>query len=242
MKNKQRAEQLLQLEEEIGINFRNLSLVDDAFTHRSYIFEHSESKDSNERLEFLGDAVVGMAVCGYLYQKFPQFDEGELSHIKSKVVSRSCLARKARKLNLGRYLLIGKGEETTGGRQRPSLLTNAFEALIGAIYLDQGWEVVSVYVIQQLEKEIDIIVEGKREQDFKTLLQEYTQAHMGEMPFYKVISQNGPEHRIIFTVAVILGGKVYGQGKGRSKKKAEQFAAQQAWEKLSNGKVSPPGG
>jgi len=228
----------LQLEEEVGINFRNLSLLDTAFTHRSYIFEHPEEKESNERLEFLGDAVIGMAVCEYLFRKFPQFDEGQLSQIKSKVASRSCLARKARELKLGNYLLIGKGEEMAGGRRRSSLLVNAFEAMIGALYLDQRWEITSAYIIRQLGKEIEKILEGKREKDFKTLLQEYTQAQSGEIPVYRVISQSGPEHRKIFSVAVLIKGKVYGKGKGRSKKRAEQLAARQAWEEFNAGKAS----
>jgi len=238
MKNRERAQQLLQLEEEVGINFHNLSWLDTAFTHRSYISEHPEVKESNERLEFLGDAAIGMAVGEYLFRKFPQFNEGQLSHIKSKVASRSCLARKARELKLGKYLLIGKGEEMTGGRRRSSLLANAFEAMIGALYLDQSWEITSAYIIRQLEKEIEKILEGKSEKDFKTLLQEYAQAHSGEIPVYRLLSQSGPEHRKIFSVAVLIKSKVYGKGKGRSKKKAEQLAARQAWEEFNTGKVS----
>lgn len=196
-----------------------------ALSHRSYAFESRE--ESNERLEFLGDAVLDLAVGDYLYRTFKDKAEGELAKIRAAVVCETTLAKKAEALDLGSYLLLGHGEEQTGGRSRPSLLADALEAVMGAIYLSSGFAAASQWIVSQLETEIMLAARGEGE-DYKSRLQEETQRDRQLAPTYQVLSQSGPDHDKFFQVGVMVAGELLGKGEGHSKKEAEQLAARSA--------------
>ncbi len=209
-----------------------------ALIHSSYANEMGEPED-NERLEFLGDAVLDLALADILYRRFPERDEGELSKIRAVVVSRPVLAEVARRLSLGEYLLLGKGEEQAGGRERPSNLAAAFEALVGAVFLTHGYERSRELIEGLLGDEIDRYA-SQRVADYKSLLQELGQRRYGVLPAYSVIDSEGPEHRKVFTVSVELGG-ARAVGRGRSKKEAEQAAAKRLYLHLEeSGDGEPP--
>jgi ribonuclease-3 len=197
-------------------------LLRQALTHSSYAREHKHAAD-NERLEFLGDAVVELAFSEYLYRSYPRMSEGELTLARANAVSMVALAKRARELNLGSYIRLSQGERKTGGQERDSILADAFEALVGAIYLGCGWEAARDFVIQRLTQHPE-----KSGKDSKSLLQEMVQAVSQEAPYYEVVEAVGPDHARVFTVRVSHQGKVLGKGKGSSKKEAEQAAAQQA--------------
>jgi ribonuclease-3 len=223
-----KSETLAHIEKKTGYSFTNPELLDRALTHKS--FAHESGSADNEKLEFLGDSIIGMIVNEYLYHQFPGYSEGKLSTIKAAVVSKPILARRAAELQLGKYLLLGKGENAGGGRTRPSLLANAFEALAAAIYLDGNLPECRQFILDQLKAEIET-VNGKRQgRDYKCLLQEYAQSEYGFVPSYHVVSANGPEHKKSFDVTVSLKNTVLGKGKGTSKKEAEKAAARDAWE------------
>ncbi|MDR4495239.1 MAG: ribonuclease III [Nitrospirales bacterium] len=214
--------------------FRDPTLLLQALTHRSVSPSHSESKLlHNERLEFLGDAVLGLVISESVAEKFPQSSEGELSKIRAGLISRAALAQAARRMNVGAWLKLGRGEETTHGRKKPSLLGNALEAVIGAVYLDGGLEAARLVIRRMLEPEFDKIQRGKLPSiriDYKTRLQEW--AHQqGSTPMYRLTREIGPDHEKIFLVEVLVDGTVLGDGQGRTKKEAEQQAAQQAIER-----------
>jgi len=200
-----------------------------AFFHSSYVNESPEELESNERLEFLGDAVLDLAVSEYLYRNYP-LSEGELTKIKSVVVSGSTLAARARALHLQDYLLLGRGEEEAGGRERSSILSDAFEALVGVIFLQEGYEAAARFVIRQLQGEIEKALKGEHRRDYKTLLQEEAQKQ-GLRPVYTLIEARGADHQKEFIVQVELNGQV-GIGWGRRVKDAEQAAAKQLYERL----------
>ncbi len=203
-------------------------LLELALSHRSYVFEHKRSHvQSNERLEFLGDAVLGLATAARLYRIFPDRSEGELAKIRSAVVCETTLARKARDLGLGSYLLLGHGEEQSGGRMRSSLLADALEAVIGAIYLDLGYEAASKWITRLLGDEMIQAASGDG-LDYKSRLQEKIQHTHRQAPTYELLSQRGPDHAKFFRVGVKLQGQVLGTGEGSSKKEAEQLAARSA--------------
>lgn len=226
--NEDRIQQLEELQAALGLEFKNLDLLNQSLTHTSYAYEsngRSSNIFQNERMEFLGDVVLGLIVSDYIYQKYPDYMEGDLAKIRAKVVSRPILAKRAKYLELGKYLLLGKGEEMTGGRNRHSILADTIEALIGAIYLDSGLEISRCFVLAQLEEEIEKITENVHVQDYKTDFQEFTQKRFKTLPFYKVINREGPDHDRIFEIAVMVKGQTYGIGKGGSKKEAEQRAA-----------------
>lgn len=216
----------------LGINYNDPGLLRQALTHSSYVNEHPElGLASNERLEFLGDAVLQLIVTEHLFNKCIELSEGELSRLRATVVSRHTLARRARDLQLGRFLLVGRCEEVSGGRRRPSLLEDALEALVGAAYLDGGMEPARKLVMNVLGRDIDAAVGGMRRRDFKTELQERTQRD-GVLPEYVVLEESGPGHERVFRIAAIVQGRRMGEGHGCSKKEAEQEAAREALENL----------
>lgn len=214
--------------EKIGYSFRNMALIKQAVIHSSYVNEAEESEISdNERLEFLGDAVLELAISHILMDKFPNAKEGELSRYRSSLVNEESLSHIAKGIGLGEYLKLGKGEERTGGRDKPSILADAFEALVGAIYLDSGFKSTRDVVRRLFTSAVENIdTLGK---DYKTLLQEYTQEKFKIRPGYKVLEEEGPPHNKTFTVGVILNGRLISKGKGKSKKDAEQMGAKEAY-------------
>ncbi|WP_376794622.1 ribonuclease III [Thermogemmatispora sp.] len=215
------------LEEALGVEFRDLALLQLALTHRSYIYETpGAGRESNERLEFLGDSILAFVCADFLYRTFPQLNEGELSNLRAALVKTETLAQFARDLNLRSFLLLGKGEQQSAGSQR--VLASAFEALLGAIYLDQGLEAVRRVIIPRVEPLAHTIVEKRLFKDSKSLLQELAQAREGITPSYRLVSQEGPSHNREFTVEVLLGERVIGRGQGRNKQAAEQEAAHAA--------------
>lgn len=222
-------EVLSSIEKTLGIRFHNRSLLVQAFSHSSFIYEQGLPYTAgNERLEFLGDSVLGMVMAELIFRKYPAYPEGKMSKVKSVVVSKKILARAATRLDLGRHILLGKGEDLTGGRQRKSLLANVMESLIGAIYLDQGLEAARVFIDRNLECEIEPAVAGRSIRDHKSELQEIAQQVSGQVPRYRVTNTRGPDHDRVFEVEVYLSDEVAGLGAGKSKKSAEQKAAEAA--------------
>lgn len=226
---------LASLQAVLGYTFSDIALLKKALTHRSFANEkHSNVTINNERLEFLGDSVLGMVISEYLLHQFPHEPEGKLSKTRSFVVNEKTLSRVAsKKLNLGAYLLIGKGEENTQGRKKASLLADALEATFAAIYLDGGLEKVRTVIIGLLESEIHSVVFEKKQRDYKTELQEVTQGRLGVTPTYQVLSEHGPDHEKTFVVGLMIGQEEFGRGEGTSKKAAEQQAAKQALARLA---------
>lgn len=212
-----------------GLAFTDHSLLQRALTHRSYLNEHPEfALEDNERLEFLGDAVLDFFIGEYLYHRFPEMREGRLTSLRAALVCEETLARFAQQLNLGDYLLMGHGEVESGGRKRPAVLCAAFEALIGALYLDQGMKAVSEFVLRLVEPEAARILAYDLDKDPKSLLQELSQGELQLTPTYRTMAVRGPDHAREFTVEAVIGGRVYGRGVGRSKRAAAQEAARQA--------------
>lgn len=226
----ERKAKLLNLAKELGVEFKDLSLLNQALTHTSYVNEAKEHALHNERLEFLGDAVLELASSTYLFKHFSQMPEGEMTKARASVVCETSLAKLSTKLHVGEYLLLGKGERSSGGQKRPSILADAFESIIGAIYIDQGWQVAYKYVLDQLNDELIAVENGYNLKDYKTILQEVVQAK-GQNAEYKLVSEEGPDHAKVFKFAVEFGGKVEGLGQGTTKKEAEQHAAHEALRK-----------
>lgn len=219
------------LERRLGQPFRQRELLLEALTHRSYVFEKpAAGVRHNERLEFLGDAILAFLSAEYLFSTYPALSEGELTDTRAALVRTSTLANFARRLDLGRHLRMGRGEARTGGRQRDALLGAAFEALLGALYLDGGVEAVRRLLLPLLAEEGQRVVSGGRFKDDKSLLQECAQAHLGVTPTYRVVAEEGPAHSRSYIVEVVLGAHAAGQGQGRNKQSAEQEAAHQALE------------
>lgn len=229
-----RADEVAPLQETLGYVFSDLRLLNKALTHKSYVNENNQSLKHNERFEFLGDSVLDILVSDYLVREFSDFAEGTLSKIRAAVVNENCLAGLARKIDLGKYLLLGNGEDLSGGRDKPSILADAFEAVAGALFRDGGLESSSKVFMPLLEAEISGFAESWSFRDFKSELQEYTQNKWLCTPTYKVINELGPDHAKEFQVAVMIKNKVKGQGSGKSKKEAEQAAAQMAMESFSS--------
>jgi ribonuclease-3 len=225
---------ILDLEQKLGIAFRDKSLLHRALIHRSYLNEHPAFPlEDNERLEFLGDAVLDFVTGEYLYHRFPELREGPLTSLRSALVRRETLARFARQLDLGRYLLMGHGEEESGGRERSATLCGAFEALAGALYLDQGLDSLQDLLEPLVGPEVAHILRNETHKDAKSLLQEMAQARMHRTPRYVTVDAKGPDHAKTFTVQVTIDGVVYGEGYGPSKQHAAQVAAQDALERLA---------
>lgn len=219
------------LEASIGYSFKNKDLLLEAITHKSYANENPECS-FNERLEFLGDAILNLIVSNYLYAGYLEYTEAELSKAKAYAIQEMTLFEAARQMNLGLYLLLGKGEEATGGREKSSLLANAFEAIVAAIFLDSGLRNTKSFVLQHLKDRIETVIVKDLFFDFKTELQELVQARYGVLPEYRVHREEGPEHRKTFEVKVFIGSDFYGSGSGKSKKEAAQQAAEVALKKL----------
>lgn len=220
-----------ELQERINIFFHKPQLLETAMTHPSYLAEHPAVEHHNQRLEFLGDAVLGSVVAYYLFEHFPRSGEGYLTKIRAAVVCEPSLASIARKLKLGKHLRLGKGEENSGGRNRSSILADAFEALTAAVFLDQGWGKTRVFLEDILKEEIEKTVQGVS-RDFKTSLQEVVQSRGNENLHYQLLEESGPDHDKKFTSGVFLNNRLLGKGSGRSKKESEQNAAQAALECL----------
>lgn len=214
------------LEKRIKIRFKNRDLLDTAFVHSSYTNEHKgEKKEHNERLEFLGDAVLELVTTGFLYHTFPQATEGEMTNFRSALVKGKHLAEVAASLQLGTYLYVSRGEEKSGGRKKAYLLANVLEALIGAIYLDRGFQKAHDFIDEFILKNLGDILQKGLHIDAKSRFQEFAQERLSITPTYKIVSQEGPDHRKLFTVASYLDETLVATGKGLSKQSAEQDAA-----------------
>jgi ribonuclease-3 len=225
--------ELARLEEGLGVRFADQSLLRQALVHRSYLNENPDFPlPSNERLEFLGDALLDFIVGEYLYLEYPEMDEGRLTSLRAALINGSALAQLARQVGLGSYVYLSRGEEEMGGRERVGLLSDAFEALVAAIYLDRGFEATVQFVTALVAPEAAHIVEGGLDRDFKSRLQEWTQRELGVTPAYRTVLERGPDHAKEFTVEVVVNGEVYGVGLGRSKQAAEQEAAKGALGKV----------
>jgi ribonuclease-3 len=219
---------LNELEEKIGYSFKDKDLAERALTHRSYLNEVNEPVLHNERLEFLGDAVLELAITQYLFKNYPDNPEGDLTSFRAAVVRTESLAETAADLDLGKFILMSKGEEITGGRQRPYILANTVEALLGAIYLDSDFAQCDNIVHKFLAPKLDKIVENRTDIDPKSKLQELAQEVYKYTPKYEVVKEEGPDHERVFTVRAIINEEEFGIGDGRSKQDAEQSAAKQA--------------
>ena len=219
--------------DKLGIEFRDPLLLTRALTHRSYLNENPEALEDNERLEFLGDAVLDFLVGAWLYNRFPEMPEGNLTRLRSALVRTENLAQFAETINLGPAMLLGHGESEGGGRERPALLCATFEALIGAIYIDQGIAVVQEFIEPQLEIAAQSVLSGNKDKDPKSVLQEWAQSQGLGTPFYKTVSSSGPDHAKSFIVEVIVENQVQGSGIGHSKQAAAKIAAEQALKALN---------
>jgi ribonuclease-3 len=217
----------------LGISFHQESLLEQAFVHLSYLNENADfGQPSNERLEFLGDTVLNFIVTEKLYKEFPKLSEGELTEIRASLVCRGTLAALASSLKLGDWLLLGRGEEASGGRAKESNLANAMEALIGALYLDQGLAKARRFILRQLKPELGKIKAGKTTPNYKALVQELVQGQKKPTPVYRLVEATGPDHSKQFTAEILVEGEALGRGTGKSKKDAESQAAKAAWERL----------
>ena len=229
------------LDRVLGVRFKDRSLLDLALTHRSYAFENDQTTH-NERLEFLGDAVLGIVVTDMAYREFPELPEGELAKLRAAIVNETALAEVARDLGIGDYLLLGKGETQSDGRKKKSILADALEALIGAIYLDRGLDAARDLIEREFRPRMQRYRDGDY-RDYKTILQELASAEVHALPVYQH-TERGPDHEKEFSATVSLGGVVSGSGRGHSKKEAEQQAAREAYERLTTrdeGDASPDG-
>ena len=218
-----------QLEKNLNYKFNNICLLKNALTHSSYANEVKNGLSSNERLEFLGDSVLSIIVSDYIFNNFPNMPEGQLTKLRASLVCEKSLCGFSRELELGKYLLLGKGEEKGGGRERDSILADAFEAVLAAMYIDGGYEIAKNHALRFVLREIEH-PEDDVFKDYKTVLQEIIQRNPEEAVTYKLVGESGPDHDKIFTVEVILNSNAIGKGSGKSKKQAEQMAAKQALE------------
>lgn len=222
-----------ELQRSIGVSFKDVTLLQQAFVHASYINENPNFPlPDNERLEFVGDALLSLVAAEKLYYEFSHFGEGELTELRVSLIRQETLAQLASSLGLGKYLILGRGEELTGGRNRPTNLADAFEALVGAIFIDRGFNVARDFVLSCLGSQIEKAKAEGVGKNYKALLQEFTQAKHKQLPTYHVVRVSGPDHDKDFMVEVKLGDTVLGTGSGKSKRAAEFEAARSAWEKL----------
>ena len=217
----------------LGIKFKDLSLLQQSLVHRSYLNENPDLPlSSNERLEFLGDAVLDFVVAEKLYSQFPHFSEGEMTKLRSALVRQETLAKVALSLHLGEYLYLGRGEEESGGRFRSRNLSCVLEAVIGAVLVDQGFDVARDFILKLFGSEFDRVIEDKLVADYKSRLQQIVQLKRKVTPLYRTVEETGPDHAKVFTVEVMVGDSILGRGFGRSKKAAEMDAARNALESL----------
>ena len=211
---------IVELEKSLGYQFQDEKLITEALTHRSY-----KKEVNNERLEFLGDAVMDLIVGEYLFHLFPKAEEGMLSKLRAALVNEDSFTRLAKRLNLGKFLYLSPAEENNNGREKPSILSSAFEAVIGAIYLESGFDAAKDVALILLKAEFPVITPEELLKDYKTTLQEITQAHFGVVPEYRLISASGPDHKKEFEIGVYIQDKEYARAKGKSKKTAQQEGA-----------------
>jgi len=219
------------IEAKIRYSFHDKSLITLAFIHRSYVNEHKEVTDHNERLEFLGDSVLGLIVSDYLYRELPQTPEGDLSYLRSRLVEASSCCQYIQKLKVEPFILLGKGERLNEGRGRETILADLFEAIVGAIYLDGGLEATRTFIFGHFQEDITAILRMPL-QNWKAALQDFCQRNYQQQPEYSVLSESGPDHSKIFRIKVSIGKKELGNGEGSSKKSAQQAAAQDALERM----------
>jgi ribonuclease III len=229
-----RLEKLRELERKIGYTFNDIRLLDLSLTHKSFLGGNGEHSECNERMEFLGDTVLELVISSFLYDKFPVYTEGQLSKLKAVAVSRSTLAICAKEMGLGNFIKFGAGEMATGGSEKPSNLSNALEALIASVYLDDTVDKARNFILSILEDKIYELDRDELKRDYKTALQEYWQAGSRKPPVYTVIAETGPDHDKRFGIEVKLASEPYGSGIGRNKKEAEQRAAEKALETIFN--------
>ncbi len=230
---------LKELQKKLGFKFKDLVHLKRSLTHRSYANENRmPNTEHNERYEFLGDAVLELGISQMLMSHFITHTEGELSKLRASVVNEAQLAELARKLELGQFLYLGKGEDQTGGREKPSLLADAFEAILGAMYLDRGWDKSLAMVERYYEPVLKAVSAGDYIKDFKTQLQEEAQSRFHAIPKYRLVKETGPDHQKTFEVNLFIDEKLYGVGSGMSKKSAEQEAAKEALNKLKEGVIA----
>jgi ribonuclease III len=215
-----------------GLHFDDTALLRRALTHRSYLNEHPGELQDNERLEFLGDAVLDFLTGAFLYSRFPEMAEGQLTRLRAALVRTEQLAEFAADLGVGEAMRLGRGEAEAGGRARQRLLCATYEALIGALYLDGGLEPVRQFIEPQLASAAEQVLEAQSDADAKSLLQEWAQAELGRTPTYRTVETSGPDHAREFTVEVLIGAEAYGSGVGRNKQAAEQAAAEQALQRV----------
>ncbi len=227
MTEKALTERLAAFEEKIGYTFKNKNLLHEALSHSSYANECKKGRNSNERLEFLGDSVLSIVISEHLFNHFKHLPEGDLTKIRASLVCEKALFEFSKQISLGEFILLGKGEENTGGRTRPSIVSDAFEAVIAAVFLDGGMEAAREYVLGFIPKDLDKN-SAKKLQDYKTILQEIIQRNPEEKVEYVLRSQSGPDHDRHFVVEVCLNTNIIGHGEGHSKKQAEQQAAKEA--------------
>ena len=224
---------VLEAEKSLNLTFSNKALLQRALTHRSYLNENPNYPlEDNERLEFLGDALLDFITGEYLYHRFPEMPEGRLTNLRSALVRTETLAQFATELNLGAYLFLGRGEEESGGRKRLAILCDAFEAFVGALYLDSGLDTVRQFVYTLIDPALQAILALDTDKDAKSRLQEVAQSHYQLTPIYRTVKEQGPDHAKEFTVEALIGGKIYGRGTGFSKQNAAQAAAQEALQVL----------
>jgi ribonuclease-3 len=229
---------LAALQKAIGAQFNNEALLRQALVHRSFLNENPGFElESNERLEYLGDALLDFVVGEYLYQRYPEMNEGELTSVRASLIKASTLARFAQSTDLGQYVYLSHGEDERDGRNRVGLLADVFEALVAAIYLDRGLDEARAIVLSLVGPEANRIVEGGLDRDHKSALQEWSQRELGVTPVYRTVKEQGPDHAKVFTVEVVLADEVYGRGEGRSKQSAEQRAAEEAMKGRANDTV-----
>lgn len=222
-----RSKDLDGFQKKVRVKWKNIKFLDQALTHSSCAKSNSKKISDNERMEFLGDSVLELVIADYLFCKFPHLNEGSLSRMRSIVVSEESLAYHARKINLGRYILVGKDQDQICSQD--ATLADAYEAVIGALYLDQGLKTARRFILDFFIKEENLLGKSR---DFKSLLQEYSQSVHKKLPHYQLVQEEGPDHKKMFRIKVKINGKILGEGWGPSKKKAEKIAAKKAWEKL----------
>ena len=221
----QRRKMLNALEERLAYRFHDLALLDTALTHTSYVKGDGRASAHNERLEFLGDAVLELCTSEYLYLRFPEYDEGAMTRLRAQAVCESALHEVARDYDLGALLLLGRGEDHSGGREKPSILSDAVEAVIGALYIDGGMEVAKEFIMRFVHRSVEDAMAGRLIKDHKTMLQEYVQKrHMGPI-VYELTGSSGPDHNKTFSMRVLVAGETAGAGEGRTKQEAGQQAA-----------------
>ena len=238
--SKDRRRELELFQKYAQIRFRRLELLNLAFAHRSYANESGQDLDDNEKLEFLGDSVLGLVVSDYMVRTLRDHSEGDMARIKSFVVSEASLAGIARALRVDNFILVGRGEEVSGGRSRDTLLADAMEAIIGAYYVDSGMKAATDFIRRFLVPEINRVLEDRHEKDYKSMLQELAQQTLKTHPRYRVVGRQGPEHDKTFVVEVVVRDKVYGPGEGKNKKTAEQAAAAIAYAALTAPRKQKP--